>query len=369
MKLFYVSSVPFTKQKEIDLYINELAPHYDIYKISFENIFNPGYPNNDSTDYLSFNDFIEFEKFIHQFNEKIILIITNTRLYQYFLNDFIKPHNLFFGVVLKSFLTRKISEDYTLKNRNTKLVTKLKTLFKRNKIIQFYLHNKKYSQRFDFIFSSFNPNKAMFKRLIKIHHPKYNQIITAGQNKIDIPKDFIVYIDSFIPHHPDFKYVLKQESINPENFYSKLNVFFDELETKYKIDVVIAADPKSNYLKNPFKRRLIIKYQTESLIKNSRFVISHASTSNYSAILFHKIIILLTSNEICEKIPSMHNSIMALSHKLHLKVYNLDNYNKNDFIDLENYDNHSKFIFKYLINSKYEDIPNSIIIKNYVNKL
>lgn len=61
MKIIYVSSVPFTVQKEIDLYINELAIYFDIFKISFENIFNLDYPKNGSTDYISFNNFIEFK--------------------------------------------------------------------------------------------------------------------------------------------------------------------------------------------------------------------------------------------------------------------------------------------------------------------
>lgn len=152
-------------------------------------------------------------------------------------------------------------------------------------------------------------------------------------------------------------------------FYSKLNDFFEIVGEKYQTKIIIAADPKSNYENNPFKNIRIIKYQTHNLIKKSRFVISHASTSNYSAILLNKNLILITSNEMKGKIPSLHNAIITFSFKFNLKVFNLDSYDKNYIIDFENVNFNHKFIKKYLINYKYYNKANSIIIKDYINNL
>ena len=48
--------------------------------------------------------------------------------------------------------------------------------------------------------------------------------------------------------------------------------YFDYLEEKYGMPVVIAAHPKSDYSGGEFGNRSIIKYKTDDLVFNARMV-------------------------------------------------------------------------------------------------
>ena len=80
-------------------------------------------------------------------------------------------------------------------------------------------------------------------------------------------------------------------SIRPSNCWrSKFCKFFDYIEHKFHVRIIIAAHPKSNYdaKSDYYQGRTIIKGDTARLVKDSSFVIASQSTAINLAILFNK---------------------------------------------------------------------------------
>lgn len=140
-----------------------------------------------------------------------------------------------------------------------------------------------------------------------------------------------VFLDEDMAFHPAYLYLGVKPFVMPNDYFRLLCTFFKHLEDQYKMRIIIAAHPRSNYGNNPdyFKGRSVIKGKTAEFIQSSSFVIAHASTSINYAVLFKKPIIFVTTNEL-DKSPEgvwIHN-IASFFNK---SVYNL---NKIDGIDL-----------------------------------
>jgi hypothetical protein len=78
--------------------------------------------------------------------------------------------------------------------------------------------------------------------------------------------------------------------------------------------VIIAAHPRSDYHKknNPFNGRQCIINETINLVKYSKFVIIHSSTSTNYAVLYNKPIIFISSKKyttIYQKKIQFHSSL------------------------------------------------------------
>ena len=114
-------------------------------------------------------------------------------------------------------------------------------------------------------------------------------------NKKTLTSKYVVFLDEYNLNHPDNKIT----GIVPvgKNYYSELNSFFSKIESKYSVKVIIAAHPRSRYDKigNPFQGREVFKFKTIDLVKDSEFVLAHASTALNMSILYKKPIVSLTS--------------------------------------------------------------------------
>jgi hypothetical protein len=117
----------------------------------------------------------------------------------------------------------------------------------------------------------------------------------SGKNFSPYP-DCAIFLDDFLPFHPDFTMINDNAPISPEDYYPKLCTFFSYMEHNFGARIIIAAHPRSTYEKLPdyFEGRSIIRGETEQLVKQCSFVIVHASTSINFAILYKKPIIFLT---------------------------------------------------------------------------
>jgi len=113
-------------------------------------------------------------------------------------------------------------------------------------------------------------------------------------------KDIAVFIDQYLPFHPDNLTSGQQSPVDSDIYYSLLNNFFDKLEEETNLKVVIAVHPRSHYEKHPnyFKNRKCVRGKTVRLVKESQLVLSHFSTSLNLANLFYKPVIFLTSSNL-----------------------------------------------------------------------
>jgi len=111
-----------------------------------------------------------------------------------------------------------------------------------------------------------------------------------------------VFLDEYFPFHPDAaaSWMTRPVKLNPEEYYAGMNRFFDHVEERIGLPVVIAAHPRARYDQHPdfFNGRPVFRMQTVDLVARSALVIAHASTAINFAVMFTKPITFVTSNAI-----------------------------------------------------------------------
>ncbi|WP_292369148.1 hypothetical protein [Methanoregula sp. UBA64] len=151
------------------------------------------------------------------------------------------------------------------------------------------------------------------------------------ENKQNLRDDILkgVFLDDYLPFHPDFNYMGIEYPITPEEYYPKICAFFSRLEHELNCKITIAAHPRSHYDELPdyFEGRPIIKGNTVQLVRDSQYVITHMSTALNFAILYQKPIIFVTMDKLQKMdagkyIPGIY--IGGIASELHCTPVNLD---------------------------------------------
>ena len=217
-------------------------------------------------------------------------------------------------------------------------------------------------------------NNLKNKELIFGHSYDYEKYLNFENNNKNTIKEteYAVFLDQFLPYHPGAIMRGELPKASKEKYFPALNEFFDDFEKKTKIKVFIASHPRSNYSSNfnPFFKRKTIKDDTINLVKQSKMVFAHTSTSISFALLYKKPIVFLTSNEI--KVSYDDFRIDSLSRELKCKLFNIDDKSYknrfNSFNDFNqfNEESYKKFIDNYI---KHPNSPNLSIWDNLINKL
>ncbi len=202
----------------------------------------------------------------------------------------------------------------------------------------------------------------------KIMHPinlcDYEQSLVNEDIPI-IANDYAVFLDINLPYHMDVD-IDGYKRINVKKYYSELNKFFDRFEKEYKMKVVIAGHPTSDYNQEVFNNREVIKLQTANLIKYSKHVLLHYSTAISYAIIYYKPMTFFVSS-------GMNKYYDYKMTKL------LSSYLARPFIDLEkkqsllinfpiNKDLYDKYKYNYIVSSETESKKSfPIILENIKN--
>lgn len=133
-----------------------------------------------------------------------------------------------------------------------------------------------------------------------LHSLDYDLYLDNKEKPNEIDNDVGVFLDEYLPFHPDYLHSGLPAASSPEEYYPLLCNFFDFIENKYHVKIIIAAHPRSRYEEYPdyFGGREVIRGQTIELVKKSTFVILHSSTSINFAILFKKPCIFITTEKI-----------------------------------------------------------------------
>lgn len=218
---------------------------------------------------------------------------------------------------------------------------------------------------FRLIFSS----SDITQRTDKINHPDYEKIHFEENTPI-IKYDYIVFCDVFFPFHPDLINFYHYNNLSDGKSYQQtLTKFFDYLEYKYKMPVIIAAHPKATYKGYEFGNREIIRNQTENLIQNCKMVILHNSNSVSYSILTNKPIVFISTKEY-KKCANLNQALHLLASSLGLPVYNLDNIPFEQIkISPINDNIRRQYIYTYLTSQETENKRNKDIILKKINKV
>lgn len=233
---------------------------------------------------------------------------------------------------------------------------------KRIKVIGLKIYKKIFNlKNFDRIISS----SDIVYRTDKINHPDYESYINELGAKPLVSGNYIVFCDIFFPVHPELLPLFKKQPKQSE-YINTLNNFFSFLEEKYKMPVVIAAHPKSDYSGNEFEGRSIIKYSTANLVINSNMVLQHFSNSVSYCVLADKPILFFITKDMLELKQSI-KYMELLSKTLGKKIINIDDSISRDLdISRISQSKRVKYIYSYLTSTETEnrfnfDIFNSIL--------
>lgn len=191
-------------------------------------------------------------------------------------------------------------------------------------------------------------NLPQANKLVEIHHSDIDISINDEPCYDKLPEKFCVFLDDFLPHHPDFA-ITGSSTINPEMYYESINRFFSKVESSTGLQVVIAAHPKALYEQNPFAGRLIFFNKTNVLVKRSSIVLAHASTA-VSFVVFHKKTLLLLFNDEIRKIhPILFNSMVSTSNVLGCNLVDIDSHR---FVDISTFkvdaERYNQYMSEYL---------------------
>lgn len=208
-------------------------------------------------------------------------------------------------------------------------------------------------------------------KVIDVNYFDYDKYLSSLNGVRVIEKNYCVFLDEYLPYHPDIA-ITGIKTIEPGNYYSDLNKFFNFVEMKTNLTVVIAAHPKAVKYKseNPFDGRIIVFNKTCELVRNSSFVMTHHSTSISFPILFKKPIFFITSSAQKKTMSTLYELTCSMADFLNSKIIDFDDFDENEnlilFADIEKYDDYK---YRYLTSKNSENKNSSEIFIETIKKL
>lgn len=203
-----------------------------------------------------------------------------------------------------------------------------------------------------------NPNFTIFKSI------KEDQV-----RLIEHP--YLLFVDSFFPLHPECAYYSNNSQKHAVAYYRRMRHFFDWLEVKFKMPVIIAAHPSSRYSNSEYGERKIIQHKTALLTRDAEIVLQHGSFSHIFAVLFDKpLVFIKTKQMIYYQDMFASYKISYLARLFGKKAYNIDNI-KYDNIIFAKVDERIRndYIYTQVTSKETEELSNSEIVINEFEKI
>lgn len=202
------------------------------------------------------------------------------------------------------------------------------------------------------------PNETQKKRAkntFSIHSFDYDRFLQLEPLDPEQSNKFVVFIDQFIPSHPDYALCDEEPYCSAEDYYPMINSFFNTIEHVTRLPVIIAAHPRSDYSKsNPYEGRRIVHNESLKLIQHAKLILIHDSTAVNMCVLTGKPIIFMDSRKFA---PELREYIAAMSKKLNKTPIILESQNeyKNISETTVNHEIYKKYIEKYIKSPGTED--------------
>ena len=121
-----------------------------------------------------------------------------------------------------------------------------------------------------------------------------------GKSLSGLPERFAVFLDEYLPFHPDYDALKIAAPLSAEQYYPNLRRIFGRIEKAYSCKVVIAAHPRAVYSEKQvqewFGGRQVVFSETPALVSDSILALAHASTSISYVILKNKPLLLIDSH-------------------------------------------------------------------------
>ncbi len=343
-KVIYIRYNPLTQKVYNDFYFNEIesiglkVEYWDVSSLFFKTI--PGVEDSSFlTKTIKFNTYKEIEEQLkseRSLDKCLFISIMSFDQLIIKLYKLLTKYNCNLGVFGRNVLPFGANTNMSILDYLKKINIKRISNFIKFKLLLKYLKSGKI-KKYDYVFLAGNYGWRGIGRInqtdinnsikININSDDYDAC-TMLSNKIESTNKYILFLDEYLPLHPD-TILLGIKTIKPNDYYPELNKYFDFVEKKYGLPVIIAAHPKAlkYHDKNYFNGRQVLFNQTAALTKDALFVIAHDSTSVNYPIYFNKKIHFITSNNIMNDIAEVHWNTLNFAKYLGCNYQYFDNYN------------------------------------------
>ena len=337
----------------------------DVSYLQFESISN-------TYDYKEINSYNELNQILKIQNKKTAILNfigfhSKTFKMHFIISKFDIVHGAFFVNAIPNPYTKKIDfssivlkitefwRSYTISTICLKFFEKLYfTGFV--KILKFLGKIKSY----DFVVVAGSESKKLLSnisketKIISAHTMDFDFMLHESKCEDENMTKYILYLDEYLPYHPDFLLLGIDLSGIREAYYAKMNLFLDKLSVLYNTEVIICAHPRADYSgKNVWKNKNIVYNKTFEYVKKSLFCVTHASTSTNFAIMLNKPIVFLSLKEISFFYARW---IKAFSDAIGKESISIDLLNNNDFTQMDILNINSKKYLEYKEKFISEDI-------------
>jgi hypothetical protein len=162
------------------------------------------------------------------------------------------------------------------------------------------------------LLSSINDKKIS---VIKAHNFDYDRFIQKNYIKSNKKNNSLVFLDEGGPYHSDYIYSRIRPFVTSDKYYPVIDFGLSEMAKSLKLNIKIAAHPRSNYGAKYIKyKHPILENKTFELIRDADVVVSHMSTALQWAVIMKKPIIFVTTDEI-------QNAFYARSYAKHIDCF------------------------------------------------
>lgn len=382
-KVVFVRYFPLTELIYRDLYFQQLIQNH--IKVEYLDITNLFYPNRVTENSFEFDGIVKIDSynqlkdyFVKNSNQRTLFISLMTfepRVFKLF--RIFTRYNLNLGVFGRGAFPSIVS------NKRTEILRILKVIsFKRIGLfiayrLTIFAKKRGYIKPYDYIFKAGEYGASGFgigseidnksAKIIEVNAVDYDKYLIHKQLIVDDKNDYIVFLDQYLPYHPDAAF-FEIKTVEPEIYFKELNNFFDRLESKTGKNIIIAAHPKAERYKdfNPFNGRDIYFNQSNDLVKNAFLVLTHASTAICFPICYQKRIILLTSEYLNKILPQFFLTAQAIAVASGATIISVDNNEEitiPEQVDIAKYED---FKYKYLTSKKSENLLSKDIFLNFL---
>lgn len=212
--------------------------------------------------------------------------------------------------------------------------------------------------------------------VIKAHGLDYDFFIQEEQFKSNKNSNYLVFLDEDGPYHVNFISSDTKPYVTEDCYYPVIDLGLNEMAKSLKLNIKIAAHPRSNYAAKQKKyNQLILENKTFELIRGADLVVAHASTALGWAVIMKKPIIFVTTDEIqnASYAKNYAKNIDNFATILGKKVVNLSQLssvnNWSDYLNIDN-EKYEKYIENYIKTKGSPDkLAWDIVIEHIENDL
>lgn len=109
-------------------------------------------------------------------------------------------------------------------------------------------------------------------------------------------KPYAVFLDQYMPYHPDFKdYSIWKIHIPEKEYFEQMHDILDVIRNRYGMEVIIAGHPRGSYEDHPdvWKGCKVVYGKSAELAKNASLIMTHFSQAITFSAMAHKPAMLL----------------------------------------------------------------------------